>query len=244
MPKRKEWFGEWFNSPYYHILYQNRDQTEAGIFLQKLMHYLNVPKSSHILDVACGKGRHAIYLNQQQLNVVGIDLSEQNIKAAREYENESLKFYVHDMRHPFLTEGFDYVFNMFTSFGYFETEGENQQAITAMAENLKRGGTLVLDFLNPYRVIHRLVPEEIKIVDGIEFHITREYRDGFIIKEIRFEDNGQKYLFHEKVKGIRRAMFEAYFATAGLHVHNILGDYDLGAFNQESSDRLIFICHK
>ena len=68
------WFENWFNSKYYHILYKNRDHKEAVFFLDNIIKNINI-NDGQILDVACGKGRHAKYLNHLGFNVTGIDLS-------------------------------------------------------------------------------------------------------------------------------------------------------------------------
>src|SRR5436853_6516213 len=62
---KREWFESWFDSPYYHVLYKERDDLEARSFLDSLIGYLNPAPGSTILDVACGKGRHSLYLNQK-----------------------------------------------------------------------------------------------------------------------------------------------------------------------------------
>ncbi|MFN3940966.1 MAG: YkgJ family cysteine cluster protein, partial [Chitinophagales bacterium] len=82
------------------------------------------PAVSKILDLACGKGRHSIYLNQLGYDVTGADLSENSIKEASKFANEKLHFKVHDMRIPF-EEKYDAIFNLFTSFGYFENDADN-----------------------------------------------------------------------------------------------------------------------
>ena len=74
----------WFNSSYYHILYKNRDYNEAEHFINNLITKLNIKKNSKILDLACGSGRHSIYLNKKGMNVVldlgaNIECSEQNL---------------------------------------------------------------------------------------------------------------------------------------------------------------------
>lgn len=243
--KGKEWFGEWFDSPYYHILYKDRDQQEAQLFIDKLIAYLHIEKDAKIMDLASGKGRHAMYLNKNGFEVVGLDLSFENVKYANRKSNERLKFYEHDMRNLFRQEEFDYVFNLFTSFGYFETQEENQLAIKNIADGLKSGGKLILDFLNPYKVIHHLVPEEIKIKENIEFHITKNVDEqGYIIKNIKFEDDGKFYAFQEKVKAIRKKEFLMYFETSGLEVVTIFGDYDLKQYDCDNSERMIFIVKK
>lgn len=240
----KEWFGSWFNSPYYHILYEHRDEKEAQTFINNLNAYFDFKNSDYILDIACGKGRHAIYLNSRGLDVVGIDLSPQNIAHAKEYENEKLHFHVHDMRQVFKREVFDYALNLFTSFGYFDTELENEQAIGAAAIALKKGGVLVIDFLNPYTVIDLLVPSESKTLRGIEFEINRRYSHGFIVKEIKFTDKGKDYLFTERVKAIRKIEFMRYFIKARLKLKANFGDYELNPYHWQSSERMIFILEK
>jgi len=240
----KEWFGDWFNSPYYHVLYKNRDDNEAQFFINHLVKYLKVGKGDKLLDVACGKGRHAIFLNSLGFEVDGIDLSESNISLAKTHENESLRFYEHDMREPFKNEHYDFVFNLFTSIGYFEDEADNQKAITAITASLKNRGFFILDFLNPYKVINHLVDEEIKLIEGIEFHINRSFDGTYIIKDIRFEDGGKNYQFQEKVKAIRRMDFLDYFRNANLLLKDTFGSYSLEEYHPEQSDRMIFITQK
>ena len=81
------WFKDWFNSEYYHILYKDRDTKEAQNFIDNLIKNLNIKKNSKIIDIACGKGRHAKYLNQQGMDVIGIDISPESIKYAKKHEN-------------------------------------------------------------------------------------------------------------------------------------------------------------
>ncbi|MDW3208299.1 MAG: class I SAM-dependent methyltransferase [Reichenbachiella sp.] len=242
---KKEWFDEWFNTIYYHILYKHRDYEEAAAFLDHLIEYFNIAPAAKILDLACGKGRHSIYLNQKGFDVTGVDLSEENIKFASTKQNDSLHFAVHDMRNVFATEEFDYVFNLFTSFGYFDSKEENLNVIDATIQSLKPGGKFLLDFLNPYVVVNNLVHEEDKTIENIHFNIQRKYTDDeFIVKNIIVDDHGQHYEYQEKVKAIRRADFLAYFDKIDLKVIDIFGDYELSEYKAEESQRLIFVIEK
>ena len=244
MLKTEEWFGEWFDSPYYHILYKNRDQEEAQAFIDKIAEHLHIMPQDKIMDLACGKGRHSIYLNKKGFDVVGLDLSPQNIEFARQFENHRLKFYVHDMREIWAQDQFNYIFNLFTSFGYFDTDEEHELAICSMTKSLVPGGILLIDFLNPYTVIHNLVPAETKQINGIEFHISKCVRDGYILKEIQFTDHGKTYEFQERVKAIRRLQFMEFFKKAHLGLKEIFGDYNLNPYVAESSERMIFVLQK
>lgn len=244
MQTNKEWFEVWFDSPYYHILYRHRDDREAEDFMDHVKAFLALKPADKILDLACGKGRHAIYLNRLGLDVTGLDLSEQSINHARQFENEHLRFYVHDIRHIWKENCFDYVFNLFTSFGYFDTYEEHHRTIQAMAGNLKPGGKLLLDFMNTAKVVRNIVPEEIKTVEGITFHMKKNLKKGFIIKTITIKDGLKTMKFSERVKTIFYEDFQSYFKNAGLTIEHVFGDYSLRPYHAAQSDRMIFLAKK
>lgn len=238
--KTVKWYASWFDTPYYHQLYKNRDYTEAKRFMDNLTQHLSIQEEETILDLACGKGRHSIYLNSLGYEVTGVDLSKNSIEHAKSFDNEHLQFEVHDMTKPYHSK-FNFVFNLFTSFGYFENEADNLNTIKGIKANLKENGIAVIDFFNAEYIIERLVPEETKIVDNITFNIKRFVENGFIKKKIEFSDKGQNFSFTESVKAITLSEFENYFETAGLTLLEIYGDYSLSKFQRNTSPRLILI---
>lgn len=234
------WFASWFDTPYYHILYKDRDYAEAQVFMDNITHYLNLPEEAKILDLACGKGRHSIYLNKLGYDVTGADLSENSIAEASKNANEKLHFKVHDMRIPF-EQKFDAIFNLFTSFGYFENDADNLTTLKAIQESLTEYGFAVIDFMNVQKVIENLVPQEVKTVDGIDFHIKRYVKDYHIYKEIDFEDKGEKFHFTEKVQALTLQDFEEMMEEAGIYLLDTFGDYKLKKFFKNESERLIMV---
>ena len=236
----ENWFSTWFDTPYYHILYKNRNDEEAQTFMDNITHYLNMPENGTILDLACGKGRHSIYLNKLGYNVTGVDLSENSIAIAKESSNETLQFKTHDMREP-MNETYDAVFNLFTSFGYFDTHEDNIKTLKAIKESINEYGFGVIDFFNADFIIENLVAEETKEIDGITFHIKRAVENKKIIKEIRFEDKGESFFFTEKVSAFTLADFEAMMEEAGIYLLEIFGDYKLRKFYKSQSERLILL---
>ncbi|WP_143959586.1 SAM-dependent methyltransferase [Litoribacter populi] len=240
---KKDWFGKWFDSPYYHILYKNRDFAEARRFIDNLEGHFQLDSTSHVMDLACGKGRHSIYLNQKGHRVTGLDLSPQNIAYAKSFENELLDFDVHDMREVYAKARFTHVVNLFTSFGYFSDEEDNIRVFQSVYESLKPGGFFLLDYLNPDKVIEVMKPQEVKAVDGVKFDIRKQVQDGFIVKDIFFED-GSQYHFQERVQVLREEQFEHFFEKVGLELKVVFGDYNLAPFSFHESDRMIFIAQK
>jgi SAM-dependent methyltransferase len=236
-----DWFSSWFNTKYYHILYKNRDFSEAETFISNLINDLKIEKNSKILDLACGKGRHSIYLNKLGYQIDGCDLSKESISYAKKFENDRLHFFVHDMREPLVNKSYNYVFNLFTSIGYFEDLNDNIKMLQSIESYTAPNGLLVIDFMNAHKVINNLVTKETKIVDGISFNITREVINGFIIKTIKFIDKGQPFEFKEKVQAIRLSDFENYLSKTNFKTIKTFGNYNLDTFDIENSDRLIII---
>ncbi|CAM3390807.1 class I SAM-dependent methyltransferase [Aequorivita lipolytica] len=238
--EKNNWYASWFNTPYYHILYKDRNHREAALFMQTLTNFLKLNENDTILDLACGKGRHAKYLYKQGFNVTGVDLSEESIQYAKQYEKPGLHFEVHDMCLPYPKQ-FDAVFNLFTSFGYFENEVDNLRTIKSIKEELLPNGFGVIDFLNVELAIKNLVPSEKKKVGDIVFHIEKYVEDGYIIKNIRFTDEGTEYHYVEKVKALVLQDFKEYFEEAKIELKHAFGNYHLNDFDENTSERLILI---
>jgi SAM-dependent methyltransferase len=240
MKAQSDWFISWFDTPYYHILYKDRDDTDARIFMQNITQFLKLPSNTHILDLACGKGRHSLFLNSLGYKVTGVDLSENNIEFANQFSKEDLRFKVHDMRDAF-TNTYDAIFNLFTSFGYFEDDAEDINVLTNIKNGLQKNGLAVIDFLNVAIVHNNLVKKETKTVEGIDFNIQRKIENGFIVKEISFFADAKNHTYTERVKYLDLEKFTGYIEEAGLKINHVFGDYDLSSFNETSSNRLIFV---
>ncbi|MDC0177301.1 class I SAM-dependent methyltransferase [Polaribacter sp.] len=238
--KTKDWFTHWFNTPYYHILYKERNDDEAQLFMKKMTSFLNLPKTAHILDLPCGKGRHAVFLNSLGYKVTGSDLAENSILAAKAFENNTLNFSVHDMRQP-LNNKYDAIFNLFTSFGYFEDDKEDIGILENMKRGLNKDGFFVFDFLNAKKVKLNLVANETKTVDRITFNIKREIKNGFIFKHISFSVDDINHAYTERVKYLDLDKMTSFFEKVGFTIINVFGNYHLNTYEDKTSDRLIII---
>lgn len=238
------WFKDWFDSPYYHLLYGKRDDKEAESFIHSLVQLLAPPRGARMLDLACGKGRHARILASLGFEVTGIDLSENNIAEASRYSSDTLHFEVHDMRNLFRENEFDYVFNLFTSFGYFENEDDNIKTLESAHECLTERGIFIQDYFNANIIPERFRAQETKMVDGVEFVIRKTIDHKRIVKCINFCDKGVDYDFREKVSLFNYDDFKAMYRKTGFHILHTFGDYNLGPFDAGRSERLILISEK
>ena len=256
----KPWYIDWFNSPFYHKLYFERDEKEAETFIRKLVDHLQPPSGSLMLDVACGKGRHSRILASLGFHVTGIDISPNSIACAKQFiqtdtpkestgtsgEKENLEFFVHDMRFPFRVNYFDYAFNFFTSFGYFKTRREHDDAIRTIAKSLKEGGILVIDYLNAHYAEDHLVHHEIKQVNGTTYEIQRWDDETHFYKKIRVSDSSlpQSPEYTEKVAKFSLGDFTDMLSFQGMKLQEVFGDYRFGNYDVRKTPRMIIISKK
>lgn len=243
----KDWYKNWFASPYYHQLYQNRNEKEALQFIAKLIAFLQPNITSKMIDIACGKGRHSKALADMGYDVTGIDLSSPSIADAKQFEHKKLHFVTHDMRLPFRSNYFDVAFNLFTSFGYFETQQEHDDALHTMAACIKNNGIFVLDYLNINLHENEEKNIQIKQIEDTIFHITKWNDEHYFYKRIQIETNKNdtlQELFTERVAKFNLPLFTTMLQQQNLFIENVFGDYLLNAFNETTSPRLIIVARK
>jgi SAM-dependent methyltransferase len=244
-PTAVEWFADWFDSPHYHRLYASRDEAEAAAFIDGLVARLRPDPGAEALDLGCGAGRHARRLAARGLRVTGLDLSAGSIRQARAFETPGLRFRRHDMRRPFGRERFDYVFSVFTSFGYFDSAAEHVTVMRNVARALRPGGILVLDYLNHLPAARSLVRDESRAIDGTAYHLTRWADACAFYKRIRIDEgDGRMLEFVERVARFGLDDFRRLCARAGLLIEDTFGDYGLAAYDAETSPRLILVARK
>ena len=242
---RKNWFKNWFDTEFYHKLYAHRNEKEAEEIVSAIIQELQPRRGASILDLGCGNGRHAKYLAAQGFNVTGLDLAFSSIQHARKWETETLRFYRHDMREAFGDSCFDYVFNFFTSFGYFSAE-ENDRVIQNMVNSVRGNGFVMIDYMNVTHSVKGLIPEEEKEIDGIVYKIKRYTDENYIYKQIEIDNvqAGRPYVYTEKVMKLNQKDFHAMFEKNGLKPVNVYGDYKLNEYQVETSPRLILLAQK
>jgi len=242
---KAEWFASWFDSPYYHQLYAHRDLTEAAAFIDALIARLDPAAGASMLDLGCGAGRHARRLATHGFDVTGLDLSADSIRQASTHADERLRFARHDMRVPFGFETFDYVLNLFTSFGYFDRAEDHLAVVRNIAAALKPGGALVLDYLNVRVAEAQLRPYETLDRDGVQYAISRRSDAAHIYKLITVADERSTAIaYEERVAKFGLEDFRLMLALYGLEIEAVYGDYAFRSFDARSSPRLIVVARK
>jgi len=244
--KTREWYRYWFDSPFYHRLYHEKDERDADNCIRKLIEFLQPPAGSRMLDVACGRGRHSRILAKMGYEVTGFDLSVNNVMYAKQFETDNLSFYQHDMRYPFWINYFNYAFNFFTSFGYFATRREHDDAIRTVSASLRAGGVFVIDYLNVHYAEARLVHNELRNIDGTSYEIHKWHDEGHFYKRILIRDASLAVPEEhtEKVAKFSLGDFTEMLSFQNMQVVEVFGDYNLAAYDVLKSPRLIVVSKK
>ncbi len=192
----ENWHKNWFNEDYL-ALYSHRDRDEAIQHVDFLDEAVGGLENKSIIDLGCGEGRHCCALAKKGAQVTGVDLSTTLLEnAAKHCKGLPITLLKQDLCALDTTLGpFDIAISMFTSFGYFSHE-ENQKVLNSITKILKPTGFLFLDYLDPEQVKANLVPEENNTVNGEEVRVSRQIKDGWVLKEIAFPDR----YYSEQVK--------------------------------------------
>ena len=237
------WFEHWFDSPLHEQLYAKRDAADANRLAELISGHIPVREYPNMLDLACGRGRHSINFVNRGYLVTGVDLAPTAISRAKAKAAQAgveVDFRVGDMRVP-LNETFDVVVNLFTSFGYFDSEAENELPIAAMSKMVRPGGQVWIDFLNPGNVRANLVPSDSGSIPEWSYTTRRWIEDGAVRKEIHLIEDatGDEQIFTEYVRLLELDWFEAVSSKYGLKLQTVYGDYDGNVHDPVMSPRQI-----
>ncbi len=237
------WYKEWFGTRYYKLLYGHRDEQDARAWVDVIVQRGALEPGMQLLDLGCGRGRHARLFAEHGLQVTGIDLSSASIDDARS-EGPGVEFHVHDMRKPFARERFDAVVCLFTSLGYSEDRAHDQQAMENAALALVPGGLLVLDLLNGALVREGLVEEECQRSGSVFFTIRRCVEGNDIVKRISVSEGGEQQQFMERVHAWTRPEVCTMVEATGLRIESVTEGPEPLPFDDARSPRIVVWARK
>lgn len=242
----ESWFERSFREDYL-LVYRHRDESSANHEVNELLTNLPIKQSGRVLDLCCGSGRHSRALAARGYDVVGVDLSDVFLALAREQNTfANLHYSQYDMRQIPFEQEFDIVFNLFTSFGYFTTDEENQLVIANMARALKQGGEVVIDYLNPAFLKANLVPHSTREIEGLLIEEDRIIEDGFVKKRIRISDAESEGAreYWEMVRLYEVDEMVKMLQAAGFTGIQTFGTYSCEPYEGATSKRMIFYAQK
>ena len=243
------WFEELFDEEYLRFAVDRFPAEETAVEVDSLAEALGLSEGSRVLDLACGHGRHSVELARRGCRVIGVDLSEPSLELAAVRAAEAgveVRFEQTDMRRIRFEDEFDAVINMFTAFGYFAEESDNQLVLERVAAALVPGGAFLMEVANPVSVFGRF-----------EARGWHTLSDGTIMLEERLYDapRGRFETCWTFVRGgerrERRFSHRAYTApelaamttAAGLDVEHLWGGLDRSDLEM-GSRRIVMLARK
>jgi len=232
-----EWFEHWFNEDYL-ALYPHRDEADAERLVDLIRRTVPWRDGLRVLDVACGPGRHARALEAAGACCTGVDLSAVLLARARGATDAALVRA--DLRAlPIRAGSMDLTVNLFTSFGYFESDAAHAAALAEMAATVRPGGWFVLDFLHASQVRAHLIERDGVPAADVAVRVSRHLSaDGrFVSKTIETADGRR---FQERVRLFEPAELDRMLADAGVRPVYRFGDY-AGAPLGPQSPRVVLI---
>lgn len=245
----QKWYEESFGEDYL-LIYRHRNREHAEGEVKNMLQWLKLPQQSHILDLCCGTGRHALTFADASYRVTGVDLSSVLLQVARMSDpNQRITWIESDMRalpdDARFTEGFDAVVNLFTSFGYFEDDSEQMKVLLQIRRALKPLGRFVIDLMNASYVAEHLVPFSQRVEQGVVISEMRQIEEGFVVKKIVIQElNRPPRRYTERVKLYTAEALAAMLNEAGLVLDSVYGSYDGQVYDPRLSSRMIMTGHK
>ncbi len=241
------WYKDWFNSDEYLKVYKHRDEAEAEKLVALIRKHTCIKEGDYILDLACGAGRHSVAFALNGFNVTAVDFSERLLREAKknaEHSGVAINFILSDIRELVLQTRFSLAVNLFTSFGYFETDEENFRLIKKAGEFLLTGGYFVLDYFNKKYLEKNLVPVSVARDNGTTITQKRNIENDRVIKKIFIQKGEKLSQFSESVRLYSFSELINILQSNKFTVEIILGDFNGSNFNENDSPRTIIFARK
>lgn len=228
----------------YPLIYSHRSDDQAEDEIRGLSRMLGLTGDEAVLDLCCGAGRHTAAARSLGFVVTGFDLSPQLLASAAERPSLRGRLVRGDMRRLPFAGGFDLVLNLFSSFGYFEEDRENEASLGEMARVLRSGGVLVVDHINRKALEKTLVPENVEIRNGFRITQRRAIEKNRIVKRIEIEDpDGAVSCCKESVRLYEPDEIVKLASQKGLRLRRLYGSFSGEPFGP-SSPRMILVVEK
>ena len=244
------WYETFFDENWLTISSQTHPPEKSAAEVDFLVDELVLQAGQTVLDLPCGHGRHSVELARRGLRVVGVDLNEEPLEraywAARE-AGVKVDLRRIDMREIQFREEFDAVFNLWTSFGYFESESEDRLVLDRAYRALRPGGAFVLETVNLYAVLRRFEPRSWhELGDGRMLLEERSFdpwtgrmQSGWVL----LEPSGERIEMAFATRAYTLVELVRMLSSVGFTVERAFGDYQ-GSEYAVDSRRMIVVARR
>jgi len=241
------WYDGYFEDEWLDLVALRIDPERTHREAEFIGNALGLQPGMRVLDLACGHGRISLELARRGLEVVGVDLSERSIELARdaaEREGLAIEFMRGDMREIAFVDEFDAVINIFTAFGYFEDERENQRVLDAVERALKPGGAFLIDHLNGISLWARYRPNIWHEIEGTETLFLQEHSYDLLTgrnaaRWVFVHPDGRRAEITHSVRIYAPHELISMLEAAGLAIEETWGNFDGDELTRETPRQII-----
>ncbi len=246
----KQWYEAAFGADYLER-YSHRSEEEADGAVDLFLRRTRLAEGARVMDLCCGAGRHVFSFRRRGFPAVGLDLSMDLLRAARELPGArdvppACLVRADKRWHPFPAETFHAVTHFFTAFGYFQEDAENYAVFDEVRRVLKPDGWYLFDFMSAPLVIAEFDGrDEIRSEESdgdVRIVSTRRLTDGGLRVEKHMEFLRDDRVFrelHERVRLFRPEDLLTALDARGFALAETWGDNDGGPWRGEHSPRWI-----
>ena len=243
------WYRTFFGEDYLRIYtFLTPERTEREV--DGIVKLLGLEGGEAILDLCCGHGRHSVALAKRGYRVTGQDLSEVFLRHAREAaeaQGVTVRWVQGDMRQVPFEDEFDAVINIFTAFGYFESEEEDERVLEQVYKALKPGGLFLTEMMHREFLVRHFTPGQIdRHADGLIVLEEREFdlltsRANVVVTMLM--PDGQRREYRHSARVYSLTDLARLLTQAGQQVQAYYGGLDGRALNMDSP-RLVVVARK
>jgi SAM-dependent methyltransferase len=242
-----DWTVGYFDDVYLELFpFPEAAQTDEEV--AALAHLLPSPPA-HVLDLACGQGRHAVRLAQRGYQVVGVDTSRQFLEDAHRSADElgvKIDLVESDMRDITYKDEFDAVVSFFTAWGYHD-DAENQQVLERVARSLRDGGWLIMDIIHRDWLMSVYTRKDwLTLRDGTDVVVDRHFDpiEGVNMVTHRWQgQDGQRIERQHRLRIYTATEIDHMLRSAGLRPTVWYGGVSLEPFDH-TSRRLLVVAER
>jgi len=241
------WYRRFFGERYLEALGKHIEEARTREEVDFVEKVLGLESGSRVLDLCCGHGRHSIELAARGYSVVGLDFDAPSLERAREAAETrgvEVEFIQRDMRDISFKRQFDACINMFTAFGYLESEAEDLKVLQAVAEALKPGGKFLLDVINREWLMRNYQPrgwlenpEGGRLLEERGFDLLTSRNN---VRWIYIKPDGSTWETHHSLRVYTLTELAQMLNGVGLSVEAVCGGFDEGPYTLDNR-RLIIL---
>jgi SAM-dependent methyltransferase len=233
MTLEQPWYQSFFGQDYLDVYGYQFTPERAEQEVEFAVRALELRPGELVLDLCSGQGRHAVPLAARGMLVTALDMSAEYLELASAAARQAgvLLETVHaDMRQIPFAGRFDAVVNMFSSFGYLESEAEDAKVLNAILRALKPGGRVLLDLLNRDWVVANYETEDSHAGAGGTLYLEHRRLDletsrNHVSFTVVSPDGGRREVGGHHIRLYTLREMRAALDTAGLAYEAVYGGF-------------------